>query len=721
MKKNGLLLSLLTALLLCGGLWAWLGGGAQRLLAPAPEVPVRFRAAGKQIELLGADGWEPFEVIGVNIGTGYPGLFPNESGIPEQVYDRWFQQIGEMNANTIRVYKLQSPAFYSALLRYNESHAQPLYLIQGGDFPEQMIYSQKNLLEPDTHRELFRDTRNLVDALHGALMRYDSGSDRLDLYTDDVSPYVLGYILGIEWDELFVEYNCRINEHIRGFDGSYFTCGPDANAFEVFLAMWGEDTMAYETAHYGTQPLMSFCNWPDTDPMINELENVRPGSWQRKIETPVDTDRIHPTDRVGSGIFASYNVYPYFPSFLQYGEYIQYRDESGIQNPYRGYLMDLTAHHSCPVVISEYGIPASRSQAYGEVWRNISHGGLTEREQGEAAVKMLTDIRSAGCAGSVVFIWQDEWYKTIWNESLLSDPDRRAYWNNAQAAEQFFGLLAFEPGEAGKTCYPDGDLSDWEGVEPVTQTGDTILRMQQDEKYLYFLVEGLDPRPGRRPVNIALDLTPKSGIAAVGPVELEREADFVLQMERMDRSELYVDQAYDVLGYSALGRYTDATYSNITGISSSAAGTETLMAENPSFKLVTRADGNIYCKLTATWLANPVGKLVSGNANPESRHYSSNADYCYTEDAVEIRIPWQLLNFRDPSRGVIIDDLSDNQNRIVDLQIDRLYAGVYFDDEKEPVSFGSYELPRWDQPVFHERLKESYYILKDAFEAVSSD
>ena len=50
------------------------------------------------------------------------------------------------------------------------------------------------------------------------------------------------------------------------------------------------------------------------------------------------------------------------------------------------------------------------------------------------------------------------------------------------------------------------------------------------------------------------------------------------------------------------------------------------------------------------------GALHYGNADPAAEDYDSLADFCFSDDGVEIRIPWQLLNFSDPSQMLIHDD-----------------------------------------------------------------
>ena len=685
-----------------------------RDMLSAQEMQPLFRTRGDALEIRRGEQWEPFELVGVNIGTGYPGLYPNEYGIEEDTYLRWFEQISEMNANTVRVYKLQSPEFYSALLKYNSTHSDKLYLIQGVDFDNSLMYTEDNLLDPVVVQPLMELTDQTVDALHGDCIYMDLKSRSLHLYTDDVSDYVLGYLLGVEWDELCVEYTCRLNPGPHSYTGTYLQCGPEANAFELFLAQWGDHLLGYEEGRYGSQRLLTWGNWPETDPLINELNltEERPGA-QERIESTVDIEHIRATENTRAGLFASYNVYPYFPAFLQYGPYADPRVPGRDRGPYFNYLRALTDHHTYPVVITEYGVPASRSLSYADVWRQINHGGMSEAEQGRGLVALYRDIRDAGCAGSIVFTWQDEWYKTMWNEKLLSDPDRRAYWSNAQCAEQFFGLLSFDPGDGSRSFYPDGDASEWTEEDLIIEQDDIRLSMYSDEKYVYFLLDGIDPDLDP-PVNLVLDVTPKSGSTEIHHTDLERPADFILRFTAKN-STLYVDEAWDMMPYSALGGYTNLSVRRIKSITERSRGVIETMPDVHRFLTVSRASGNIYSRLAATWDVVPAGSLLEGNANPASPSFSSNADYCFGSDFIEARIPWQLLNFTDPSACTIVDDLEENEGQIEMLRISEIYAAVYRDGTDVVEGFGVYPLKHWKIPAFHERLKQSYYILQEEF------
>lgn len=680
---------------------------------------VSFRTNDKVIEYKSLNKWETFDIKGINIGTGYPGVFPNEFGINEDTYYRWFEMIGEMNVNTVRVYQLQSPYFYNALLEYNQSHDKKIFLLQGIDFSEKLMYSNINFLENENQKELFTNTRNVIDAVHGQKSIYHQDSKAMLKYKADVSSYVMGYILGIEWDEIFVSYQCELNQEISGFKGEYLYSHEDANAFEVFLAEWGNECLSYEDKKYGIQKLITFSNWPDTDPLENEIDEMFYNDevvdgLEKNTEAFVDVDKIQMTELVHSGIFASYNVYPYFPYFLQAGDYTTYIDENGQRNPYRKYLMELVNYHTYPVIITEYGVPSSRSTAFYDSWRNFSHGGLNEKQQGEALIAMYHDIQKAGCAGSFVFSWQEEWYKKVWNEQILSDANRRAFWSNAQSVEQTYGLLTFEPGKENANNYPDGIIDEWSIKDIVYEKNNISLSMKADEKYVYFLAKGLDQRNNHDAIHIALNVTPNSGALMYENVSFSQPVDFIIQINSKGNSQILVQDYYDVLLHSLIrnNAITDVdTYNQFQHIYHFDRHPK---SSSQQFRLVSRASGRID-GMKKNLLIEEVGKLKEGNANPNDEDYDSNADYKIQDDIVEIRIPWQLLNFQDPSQGKIVDDYFKHNFQIKGLEIDKIYASAYVDDEEEKIEFGEFKLHKWNQPQFHERLKESYYMLKDEF------
>jgi hypothetical protein len=113
------------------------------------------------------------------------------------------------------------------------------------------------------------------------------------------------------------------------------------------------------------------------------------------------------------------------------------------------------------------------------------------------------------------------------------------------------------------------------------------------------------------------------------------------------------------------------------------------------------------------------GKLFYGNGNPKSKDFNSLADFYISEDNIEIRIPWQLLNIMDPSSKTAMDDLYKGE--IKGIKINGINSGIILiRDEKviEESSMAMYSWKEWEEPSYHERLKPSYYILKEAFKKI---
>lgn len=108
------------------------------------------------------------------------------------------------------------------------------------------------------------------------------------------------------------------------------------------------------------------------------------------------------------------------------------------------------------------------------------------------------------------------------------------------------------------------------------------------------------------------------------------------------------------------------------------------------------------------------GKLRYGNANPDAEDFDSLSDFIFSGDYVEIRIPWQLLNFSNPSEMMIHDDYYECYG-IENLNIDKMYVGIGSSENTEyRLKMPPFALKGWGKTVtYHERLKKSYYMLKD--------
>ncbi|MBO2944589.1 family 2 glycosyl transferase [Paenibacillus sp. F411] len=662
-------------------------------------------------------GWEPFFVKGVNIGAGKPGAFPGELAITYEEYLRWFQYISDMNANTIRVYTTLRPQFYNALLDFNQSNEaagkDPLYLIHGVWVDENDILTIEDAFgeEDKIVNDVIRSGKEIVDILHGDRYLAPNKGHADGTYTSDVSSYVIGWILGIEWEPAFVVGTDENNTARDQFEGKHlFT--ENASPFEIFLAEMGDGIMAYEQEKYGMQRPVAFSNWVTTDPLTHSSE-----PYPNEDLVEVNVEHIKTKESYETGMFASYHVYPYYPDTFSFQkEYIEYMDERGQANPYRAYLEDLKQVHSIPIVISEFGIPASRGKAHENRVTGFNQGFIDEKTQGDMIMHMMTDIHDAGLAGGIVFAWQDEWFKRTWNNNDLDLPDSRPFWSNTQTNEQHFGLLAFDPGSPGNLVEVDGNAMEWQGEKPFYEDERLKLYVRSDEAYMYFRVEAENYNFEQDTLLLPMDTISGQGNDGMKDmkVSFSEAADFVLQIQGPDNSRLLVDAYYDnyYFRYAVLTDLLERQAEYHT--KNSGLFNPIFLALNKQIKIPTSGE-------VIPFTGYETGKLLYGISNPEHPEYNSLSDFYYQDGQLEIRIPWQLLNVMDPSRKMIMDDMHA-RGTIASLKTDSFHIGIMQPDENAPsnVPMSRYTWEDWERPSYHERLKPSYYILQEGFKGLST-
>lgn len=687
-----------------------------------PDAPVTtfVKVEGDQILVDVGSGYEPLEIRGVNLGSGMPGEWSTDFAIDEDTYLRWFGEIQELGANTLRIYTVQDDAFYNAFYEYNRDNPNPLWLIHGVWVNDYIQNSYRDAYDADFFDAFVDNCQTMIDVVHGnkkiALGRMASSGS--GTYTKDISPWVIGYILGVEWEDVTVAYTDHkyAQDPARNsYKGEYMYTTEDATPFEAMLARVGDSVIAHESKRYKQQRLVAFSNWPTTDPF----------SYPETVEiffmkcAAVDVEHIRSTDRFLSGQFASYHVYPYYPDYRSYiddwrsvgiSDPSEFRTPEGKMNTYRAYLALLKMHHSMPVVISEFGVSTGRGMAQRDLNTGRNQGKMSEKEQGQALIDCYEDILSAGCAGGCVFSWQDEWFKRTWNTMYAVNLRRTPYWSDYQTNEQYFGLLSFDPGAEESVCYVDGDASEWTDADLVYEDGGARLSMKYDERFVYFLVhkENLDFEG--ETLYLPMDTTPKTGSSYCENFDLlfDRAADFLLVIDGRENSRLLVQERYEALR---------STYSeNVSRFDTYVAG-NVPDEDSPRFvpinMILQTATALLYNDDAASAEVFETGKLTYGNANPEAPDFNSLADFICSGDDVEIKLPWQLLNFSDSSRMEIHDDYYDGNYGVEGITIDEMYVGLAAGAPQGRISLAPFALKGWRNRVtYHERLKSSYYALQ---------
>ncbi len=680
-------------------------------------VETFMKADTEEIYMKKHGKFKPFEIKGVNLGSGLPGEWATSFAIDEETYLRWFKYIQDMGANTIRVYTIQNDTFYNAFYKYNENNKNPLYLLHGVWVNDYILNSHRDAYSKDFYDTFLENSKIMVDVIHGKrklnLGRVASAGH--GTYKKDISDWVIGYILGVEWDDSTVAYTDDLYKEIDGYSsykGKYMYTSEDATPFETMLTMVGDKVIEYETERYSTQRLVAFSNWPTTDPF--EYPKIIKDFFMKCAR--VNVEHIKTTDAFISGQFASYHVYPYYPYYLSFAEDWSvfgidsketFRDEQGRVNAYRAYLTMLNNHHTMPVVISEFGVSTGRGMAQVDKDTGRNQGNTSEQAQGKALIDCWNDIKITGCNGGCVFTWQDEWFKRTWNTMHAVNLTRTAYWSDYQTNEQYFGLLSFDPGKEKSVCYVDGDVSEWT-KDDVLKNGDIELSLKYDEKFIYFLVNKDNLDFENETLYIPIDTTPKSGsnYCENFGVKFDRDADFVIILNGKDKSRIMVQERYEVLRST----YSKDIYKYDTYFKKNIPDKNSPKFVNIDLILRTAIALSPETKETVGE-SYETGKLLYGNANPESEEFNSLADFCVNGDYIEIKLPWQLLNFSDPSKMQIHDDYYDGNYGIEYLNIDKMYAGVGTGDKR--IALYEIKLRGWGNKVtYHERLKSSYYIMQ---------
>ncbi|GKV68855.1 hypothetical protein NCCP2716_13530 [Sporosarcina sp. NCCP-2716] len=685
----------------------------QEAAAPAGDLDLQARISGDKMEVLDNGNWKPITVKGVNIGMGKPGVFPGEAAITEGEYYRWFEAIGDMNANTIRVYTLHPPAFYRALKSYNESHDQPIHVMHGVWINEEKLVESLDAFEKGNLQDFRDEMTRLVDVVHGNADVEERPGHASGVYDADISRWVSAWMIGVEWYPLMVEGTNEKHTGIGEYDGTYFKT-EQAEPFEYWLAEQMDYLVKHEVENYRAIRPMSFTNWVTTDLLDHPAD-----SSDSKDLVSVDPNKIYVKGEMEkAGQFASYHVYPYYPDFLNYEKrYREFIDFRGDKNNYAAYLKDLHAAHRLPVLIAEFGIPASRGKTHENPF-GWNQGFMSEKQQGDVLTRLYEDILHEGMMGGLVFTWQDEWFKRTWNTMDYDDPNRRPFWSNAQTNEQQFGLLSFDR----LKIKVDGETDDWEAKPLYEKDSGNMnkLCVDHDERYLYVRLDMDGLKDGAYPV-ITLDTVPGQGNSTIDGItgaEFSDGLEFTAKLDGKD-ARLLIDPYYDYYHYlygKELGLIEDVERKNDSG--------KFIPIEYALNKPYLIPNEN----RTIPYSSYETGKLKEGNGNPEADDYDSLTDFAIRDGRLELRIPWLLIQSRDPSQKEFIGNLAKDGDRasvkIDDIGIGALIVGrdgSVLDSfpERNGTKVGSqkrYTWDNWDQPQYEERLKQSYYILQKTFE-----
>ncbi len=611
------------------------------------------RTAGRYFEVYEDGAWNKIFLKGTNIGSATPGRWFTEFPADRALYRAWLEDIGKMNLNMIRLYTLFDPSFYQVLKEYNEDPTTPTIWLMQEIWPDDFVPGC-NFHDP-TYKDTYKkEVQLVIDALHGNAEILGRPFRAYGNYSADVSPYVLGILIGREFEPEEVENtNSKSPEYIN-HNGNYVKIDKGTPT-EVWLAELCDFTMNYSQDAYHWQYPVGFVSWPTLDPLIHPTE--REPLHISAIPAYNDREEVHP-DRFykGSnnlaGFFGAYHIYPNYPDFMNNEPgFAEFSDEHGPFN-YLGYLHDFMAiHPPYPAVVAEFGISTSLNTAHINP-DGFHHGGLSETDQGSMIARMVTAIKNEGYAGSIIFSWADEWAKKTWNtEPYMTPWDRHVLWKNAMDPEQNYGILAAEPDHIPFTgaSYEKEEFANTSGTR--LKTTIKSLEKDVDEAFLYLAIS-LENMPKTRngdivweeiDLYVGIDTLRRDAGEFKMPIKdlpkLPTGIEFLVHIQSPENTSISVIPSYNRSKFSF---FTTASDKGIFERIKAVVNRERITLDNRKFPALI-SDQSI---------------LRYGQYDPNKEDYYSLAHWYIDAETetIYMRLPWMLLGFTDPSTATVIND-----------------------------------------------------------------
>ena len=661
--------------------------------APAPrtanDIAVVATAGDGRYALRTKHGEVGF-LAGVNLGATTPGRQPGELAISASHYRRWLAEMGALGLRSVRIYTIHPPAFYDELERYNRAHPNaPLYLIQGVYLPDETYNErERGLYDEGVDGAFASEIADAVKAVHGELERAPARGRVEGRWRADVSAWLAGWIIGVEWDPYGVELTDRSNSSAPHVRGRFFRSTAAATPTERWLARHLNQLAALELAHGVSMPL-AFTNWPTTDPLSHPTEPL-----PQEDRVGVDANHVVATRAWPGGTFASYHAYPYYPDFQRHEPRLKTYELDGKVDPYAGYLAALRDHHGkTPVMVTEFGVPASIGYAHeGPLDRD--QGGHTEQEALAIDAELLRVIHRQGLSGAFLFSWIDEWFKFTWNTLPRQAPvaERRQLWHDPWTNEQWFGLKAADAGPPEPT-----------GRVVQESRGEVReIRLATDPSWLHLRVHLENPPTG--PLRLGFDVVPGGAAALPGASASDGESDYAIVLDpEAGAGQAYVRSELDPvpLDFSPLPEGVLQTQNGWNRM---------LLSTNRELTVPTTGERFPYETMN-------VGALRAGSWNPSSEDYDSLATWRVDGQDVVVRVPWMQLGIVDPSsRQALVPVVRDGVSTATTVPVPSIGLHVVPARGASATARLTWEI--WNVVAPVERLKQGAGIYADALRAL---
>jgi hypothetical protein len=306
-----------------------------------------------------------------------------------------------------------------------------------------------------------------------------------------------------------------------------------------------------------------------------------------------------------------------------------------------------------------------------------------------------------------MFSWMDEWFKPTWIVSYLEaygmvsgsvTIPTRQLWHNLTSPEQNFGLVTYDqastlPFVAYQTDNPSGP------VDKISATN--------DNSFFYLKIEAGRNLLEGDTVMIAFD----TYLAGLGESQLPNgkhlvnRSEFLLTMVLSQDTALYnVTEAYDMYGLTPRFDLSNHLVQKFRSTVTDGAPWRVMQWINDGYAL-TKQD---------------IGRVPMENST--SFTFGQRTAVSWRDNKLEVRIPWTILYFRDPTQMQVIDGAVSYDGgynyEILTATSDGISVSVYFDSTVTSAQ-SRYTWPLWlTTPQTKLREKKSLQVVKTGLPAI---
>ncbi len=545
-------------------------------------------------------------------------------------------------------------------------------LCEYNDSAQSPIYLLQGIMTPptisaaDSFNNLDSIKNNIdaaLSAVHGEGTVAGNGTREEASYSYNAAPYVIAYIINPRLDGAASDAILSGEHQSDSYSGKYISASE--NGVEALAAQLCDYTLDRMQSSYGCMQPVS---------VSSGAQRLEGASWLAPEQKTYNLSQLEASEAANGLYFTSYSLGSDDEALLNNESAFSgaYSDNTGAFG-WGGYISEAKSLLAGPVLIDRAGLSTNSNMFEQE----SSVNGLSETEQGDGIVRMLRAAEDTGYIGMLIADLNDNWSASSEEAREYTLPlSNNGLWHNPADRAETTGVVAVESSAPGEIAMQLNDNSENSLMQQ--------MQLSYNETYVYItLLLRSDIDYDTNEMIIGLDTYQRNN----GEYYYDKDyyansqsgMEYIIKFESATSASLYVARSYN------------------------------------------RNAGNYESAESYTADYDLVSVLNYGNFT------SSNTHFYRAGVTVNIRIPWAMLNFADPSGALVISGQNDGTLRTTatDGMIFSLLIGnkedmdtaYIFPESKTSAGYKRLELDGWaeEEVTYSLREKESCTIIRRYF------